>query len=445
MFNPFPVDSALEVCRTMLSQIADGSLRIECTGKISERSNQGIMLGALVCSDSKGKRVVLKTNSGISKKLVFQGSEVDDFLYVPPVVEPKKIDEALLKNDKAIHELTYAIEEAKKNNVEKVSQLQKEREELTTESLRAVFELYSFCCADKKMRSLFSICNNALPPTGTGECCAPKLLHYAFKHNLQPLSMCEVFCGPSDSHGKIHGQVYDPCDERCALLLPALLGIEIVYRDNDIIVVNKPSGLLSVPGRGPEKQDCVVNRVKKLFPQCIEQPAVHRLDMETSGLMVLAFTKEAHRLLNKQFENGQVSKSYEALLDGVLAKKGIASDGTMVLYFRLDVENRPHQIWDSVYGKEAITEWHVKNVERFCSQKQNVRHVTRVQFIPHTGRTHQLRLASADSHGFGIPIVGDSLYGTANDGERLCLHATRLSFVHPITNEPLTFTSACPF
>ena len=445
MFNPFPVDSALEVCRTMLSQIADGSLRIECTGKISERSNQGIMLGALVCSDSKGKRVVLKTNSGISKKLVFQGSEVDDFLYVPPVVEPKKIDEALLKNDKAIHELTYAIEEAKKNNVQKVSQLQKEREELTTESLRAVFELYSFCCADKTVRSLFSICNNALPPTGTGECCAPKLLHYAFKHNLQPLSMCEVFCGPSDSHGKIHGQVYDPCDERCALLLPALLGIEIVYRDNDIIVVNKPSGLLSVPGRGPEKQDCVVNRVKKLFPQCIEQPAVHRLDMETSGLMVLAFTKEAHRLLNKQFENGQVSKSYEALLDGVLAKKGIASDGTMVLYFRLDVENRPHQIWDSVYGKEAITEWHVKNVERFGSQKQNVRHVTRVQFIPHTGRTHQLRLASADSHGFGIPIVGDSLYGTVNDGERLCLHATRLSFVHPITNEPLTFTSACPF
>lgn len=445
MFNPFPVEPAHEVCRTLLSQVQNGEVRIELTGKPSGRSEQGVMLGVLVCKDKNGNTVVLKTNSGISKKLVLSHGVNDDSIYVPPVVEPSLIEEALSKNDAKIHELTNQIESEKKNqNTQTVLRLQKEREALTTESLLKVFDLYSFCCADGIKKTLMSICKK-LPPTGTGECCAPKLLHYAFTHNLHPVSMCEVFCGTNDSHGRVHGAVYDPCDERCALLLPAMLGIEILYRDKDIIVVNKAGGLLSVPGRGPDKQDCVVTRVKRLFPDCIEQPAVHRLDMETSGLMVLAFTKDAHRELNRQFENGEVEKTYEALLDGVLAKKGIAPEGTMELYFRLDVDNRPHQIWDEQYGKKAVTEWHVRGVERFASKDGTARHVTRIQFVPHTGRTHQLRLASADSHGFGIPIIGDSLYGTVHEGERLYLHATTLSFTHPVTQERMHFFSACPF
>lgn len=237
-------------------------------------------------------------------------------------------------------------------------------------------------------------------------------------------------------------EFYPPCDSRCSLILPAILGLEILYRDSDIIVVNKQSGVLSVPGRGPEKQDCIVNRVKKLFPDCIEQPSVHRLDMETSGLLVLAFTKEAHRELNRQFEAREVHKKYIALIDGILAKKGIEKSGTMELFFRLDIENRPHQIWDRENGKSAVTQWQIENVEYYTAPDKSRRPATRVTFIPHTGRTHQLRLAAADSHGFGLPIIGDTLYGHCEKGERLLLHASELSFTHPRTKQKMDFL--CP-
>ena len=167
--------------------------------------------------------------------------------------------------------------------------------------------------------------------------------------------------------------------------------------------------------------------------------------METSGLLILAFTKEAHKNLNRQFEDGLVKKQYIALLDGVLAKKGIPEEGQSELYFRLDIDNRPHQIWDEVYGKKAITQWKCLNVEDYTSPDGNRRAVTRVLFIPHTGRTHQLRLASADSHGFGIPIIGDTLYGTCAKGERLMLHAQYISFTHPITGQQMEFNCPAPF
>ena len=236
-----------------------------------------------------------------------------------------------------------------------------------------------------------------------------------------------------------------PCNSRCSIVLPAILGLRIVYRDNFIIVVNKQSGLLSVPGRGIDKQDCIVNRIKRLYPFCIEQPAVHRLDMETSGLMVLAFTKDAHRELNRQFENGEVEKKYIALIDGVLAKKKIKNEGIMELYFRLDINNRPHQIWDEINGKKAITQWKIMDTENYISPSNQKRAVTRVLFTPHTGRTHQLRLASSDSHGFGLPIIGDSLYAKCEEGERLMLHASFLSFSHPVTKYKMQFTSECEF
>ena len=286
-------------------------------------------------------------------------------------------------------------------------------------------------------------------PTGTGDGCAPKRLNSAVKNSLVPLSMAEtkihfVLNGKTAQieHTGKKPEFYPPCDSRCSLILPAILGLEILYRDSDIIVVNKQSGVLSVPGRGPEKQDCIVNRVKKLFPDCIEQPSVHRLDMETSGLLVLAFTKEAHRELNRQFEAREVHKKYIALIDGILAKKGIEKSGTMELFFRLDIENRPHQIWDRENGKSAVTQWQIENVEYYTAPDKSRRPATRVTFIPHTGRTHQLRLAAADSHGFGLPIIGDTLYGHCEKGERLLLHASELSFTHPRTKQKMDFL--CP-
>lgn len=440
MFPPFDEELAFKYCKEIISLLEEKKLSlVYTTEKISaERFANGIMIGVLVAKNSAQENKILFTVSGISKKIE---GKFHDAIFVEPIVSSQKIMSALQKNDKEIHLLTEKLKVCSKDDVQ---ELQLRRSELTSESLEKVHELYSFYCSDGKIRSLKQICKNQLPPTGTGDCCAPKLLNFAFKNNLTPLSMCEVFYGKS-TEKKISGCKYSPCDERCGLILPEILGLKILYRDKDIIVVNKQSGLLSVPGRGPEKQDCIVNRVKKLFPECIEQPSVHRLDMETSGLMILAFTKDAHRNLCRQFEEGLVQKKYVALLDGILAKKGIPQSGTMELYFRLDVENRPHQIWDSVYGKKAITEWKILDVEKYLSPLGNKKNVTRVLFIPHTGRTHQLRLASADSHGFGVPIIGDTLYGHCEPNERLMLHSCYIKFTHPSTGKIMEFNCESDF
>ncbi len=311
-----------------------------------------------------------------------------------------------------------------------------------------------------------------LPPTGTGDCAAPKLLEKAIELNLKILSMAEIYYG-KENKNRFPLQVYPPCDERCALILPSILGLEILYRDSDIVVINKESGLLSVPGRGPDKQDSVSSRLKRLYPGCIEQPAVHRLDMETSGIMVLALTKEAHRELNRQFESRETQKEYEALLDGRTPEErlkdgleeknngshpsdnsdssackedfSIPQSGTLELYFRVDIDNRPHQIWDQEYGKKAVTEFHVLSKEIYTNPQGKKIPAVRIHFIPHTGRTHQLRLASADIHGLNHPIIGDTLYGHCQEGERLLLHAKKLSFTHPVSGQRMTFESKVPF
>lgn len=209
-------------------------------------------------------------------------------------------------------------------------------------------------------------------------------------------------------------------------------GLEIVREDACFVVVNKPSGLLSVPGRGPDKTDCVSNRVRERYPDCIEQPAVHRLDMDTSGLMVVALDGEAHRNLSHQFQRRATTKRYIGLLDGKLERER----GTLRLPFRLDIENRPYQIYDEVHGKLGITHWERLGIEG---------EVTRVAFRPVTGRTHQLRVHAAHERGLGIPIVGDPLYGRGTGPAQLKLHAAELGFLHPRTGERLEFQLPAPF
>lgn len=208
--------------------------------------------------------------------------------------------------------------------------------------------------------------------------------------------------------------------------------LNIVHEDPDFVVVNKASGMLSVPGRGPDKIDSVATRVKQLYPGCIEQPAVHRLDMDTSGLQLLARTAEAHRILSRQFEDRKTSKRYIALLDGILER----DHGTIELPFRLDVGNRPIQIYDEVHGKVGVTHWEKIGIE-------NGR--TRISFVPVTGRTHQLRVHSAHAKGLGIPIVGDTFYGDGKKSGELRLHAAELGFEHPRTGEAIRFESAPPW
>ena len=220
-------------------------------------------------------------------------------------------------------------------------------------------------------------------------------------------------------------------------MLPEPQGdIDILHADEAVVVVAKPAGLLSSPGKGPDKADCAVARVRDRFPNAAGSVLVHRLDMETSGVMVFALTPEAHRELSRQFEHRETSKRYV----GVLAGEVIGDAGEVRLMQRPDIENRPHQMLDSVHGKEAVTRWRV--LERAGER-------TRIEFEPITGRSHQLRLASAVPRaqgGLGCPIVGDSLYGGGRgEHPRMLLHATSLTITHPAAGERRAFESPAPF
>lgn len=208
--------------------------------------------------------------------------------------------------------------------------------------------------------------------------------------------------------------------------------ITIVHQDPLFIIVDKPSGLLSVPGRGPDKQDSVAARIRTIYPACIAQPSVHRLDMATSGLMVMALTSESQRNISIQFQKKIVRKRYIALLDGILEE----DEGQISLPFRLDPENRPYQIYDPVYGKVGVTKWRKIGIEYGN---------TRIEFTPITGRTHQLRLHSAHKLGLNCPIIGDSLYGNGTEGDRMMLHASYLMLLHPVTGDLLEFESGPDF
>lgn len=452
MFPPFEQEEANFYCRKIISLIQSEELELrQVSPESEERKNQGVMIGSLVCK-SDNQKIVLVCVSGISKELFYKNQksfsfEDIQFVIVPSVADNLQIQNALIQNDQQIHELTDQINNLSLSPAEKNQKIAL-RQNLCDESLKNVFNLYSFHTAQHTSISLNQIIQNKnkLPPTGTGDCCAPKLLSYAFENKMIPLSMDEIYYG-QNTKNKENGMSYAPCDNRCGFILPSILGLEILYRDKDIIVVNKTSGLLSVPGRGEDKQDCIVSRVKTLFPDCIEQPSVHRLDMETSGLLVLAFTKDSHRELNRQFAEGLVEKEYIAVLDGILQKaegnlapRHGEKSGRIELKFRLDVENRPHQIYDEEFGKLGITDWEYLETftwENPVTKEKKV--VTKVRYIPQTGRTHQLRLVSSDMHGFGLPIVGDTLYGTCRKGERLMLHSCKLEFTHPVSGERMKF------
>lgn len=430
MFPPFPQKEALIYCRALARQVQQKNLF--CAGA---------MIGVCLCKSVQGEQIVLKAFSG-----QYEGNWLLDG-WVSPCFDVSAYDLQVHLYDGRIHELGNSLADTSVQS-EKRLELKKERRMLSRTSLEQLANLYRFYCADGQIRGFGDILPSfphVLPPTGCGDCCAPKLLSEAFRRKLLPLSLAEIYVGrPPRSGSRITGRTYPPCDEKCRLVLPAILGLEIVYRDKYLIVVNKPSGLLSVPGRTAEMQDCVVNRVKRLFPACMEQPAVHRLDMDTSGLLVLAFTPDVHRALSIQFQNGLVDKEYIALLDGTVKKElRMNGRGTIELPFRLDPENRPHQIYDPVHGKKGITKWEIIREELVRSGADAGRRRTRIRFIPCTGRTHQLRVHSAHPLGLGVPIVGDRLYG--NGGGRLMLHARSLSFIHPISGGRLCLTSSVPF
>ncbi len=304
-----------------------------------------------------------------------------------------------------------------------------------------LFEQYTFLDAqgcNKSLRDIFQNVLDGVPPAGAGECAAPKLLQYAYQHDLRPIALAEFWWGRSPvSEVRQHGCFYPACRGKCFPILghmlqglsvdddplasaPAVsLGLQMVYEDAYLAVVDKPAGLLSVPGKS--LTDSVFTRARALYPDATGPIIVHRLDMATSGLLLLAKTKAVHQHLQAQFAHRRIQKRYVALLEGVVQTERGFIDFPM----RVDLDDRPRQVLCPVYGKPAQTRW-----ERLELTEDGR---TRVAFYPLTGRTHQLRLHAAHAQGLGMPIVGDDLYGKPAD--RLYLHAEELAFEHPVTGE----------
>lgn len=302
------------------------------------------------------------------------------------------------------------------------SGLEEQRRRISEDCWDRLSKLYRFNCFDGQQRILAQMLPHA--PSGTGDCCAPKLLSQAYAMGQRPSYMAEFFFGDGPFPS---GQFTAPCDARCRPLLKHIIGLDIIYQDKEIVVVNKPEGLLSIPGKGPDKADCAASRTRGFFQHCIPQPCVHRLDQDTSGLMVLGLTAQAHDRLSMDFERRAVRKEYMALVEGVIKEER----GTIELPMRSDPEHRPHQIVDMEKGKKAVTRWERMRVEPYCG-----RNVTRLRLVPATGRTHQLRVHCAA--GLGCPIVGDALYGTPD--RRLMLQACLLEFNHPASGEIMSFS-----
>ncbi len=387
---------------------------------------RGQMFGVLECTTLGGDLVVLRAFS-----CQYNGEWLVDG-WVPPVLDVVEFHRIADPVDREIKTLDRMIAEGKD------PALIRRRRALSRDLMTRIQGLYRFHNFRGQTKPLTEVFQGGIP-TGAGDCCAPKLLNHAALQGLTPRGISEFYWGRENRSGtRKHGEFYPACAGKCQPILGFMLcgtdgsTLPILHCDDDLVVVVKPSGLLAVPGRGAGNQDCVVARVKALRPDCIEQPAVHRLDMDTSGLMVLALTADAHRGLSLQFHDRETEKRYIALLDGELA----GDEGTIELPFRLDVDDRPHQVYDPVHGKTGLTHWKRLAVE-------NGR--TRVEFHPVTGRTHQLRVHAASPLGLGIPILGDRLYGGGSGQGRLRLHASLLAFTHPRSGQRLEFHSEPPF
>ena len=375
---------------------------------------KGLMLGLMVARTKSGEEVSFKAFSGVlSKNVSIPG-------FVPPCFSKNEYAKVISEYDERIHKLTEMIGNGDLSKEE-------ERHALSLECLKKLEGLYSFSTITGN-RIGFKEMGIENPSTGTGDCATIRLLSYCFRKGFTPISLAEMWFG-KETQTRKEGVLYPPCDEKCKPIIKHLLNIDLLYSDDDIAVINKPEGLLSVPGKGPDKMDCASTRIRNLFPTSPTLPSVHRLDMDTSGILVYAKTEEAKRKLSIQFENRETEKVYVALLRGVLKE----DEGDIDLPIRLDVENRPYQIVDMENGKRALTHFEKIRIEVLNGEK-----VTRVRFFPHTGRTHQLRVHSAS--GLDLPIVGDRLYGKRKEGERLCLHAESLTFTHPATGKRVTFS-----
>lgn len=358
--------------------------------------------------------------------------------FVPPVYDAQQPDGHFKQQERVISQAATASPETSKA--------------MSQELQLWLFHQYQLLNARGEVKDLVDIWHEyysrpklqrkfPLPPGGTGDCCAPKLLQYAYQHGLKPVCMAEFWWGaPTKTELRQHLNYYPSCRGKCKPILtwmlqgldvdpdPESLGfarlqLPVIYEDDSIVVVDKPSGLMSVPGR--IETYSVETVMQQRYPGSV---IAHRLDMGTSGLLIVAKSLEVYRPLQEQFVKHQVRKKYLAVLEP--SPSPPSTSGTISLPLRPDPMNRPRQVVDMEHGKRAVTDY------EFISP-------TVIALYPQTGRTHQLRIHCAHPDGLGRPIVGDELYGTK--GERLMLHAAEICFTHPVTGEPMHLESPAPF
>ena len=415
---------------------------------------EGKMFGVLVAIQGGGSLGFLAAYSGL-----LEGRN-DWAYFVPPVYDAQQPDGYFKTKEREISEL---INEESKTLPSSLFPLPSKT--MSQELQLWLFRQYRLLNARGEEKDLVEIWQDyhssprirekyPLPPGGTGDCCAPKLLQYAYQHDLKPVCMAEFWWGESPkSLIRHHGQFYPACSGKCKPVLawmlqgldvdpnPEEVGFphlvpEVVYEDESIAVLNKPSGLLSTPGKIEDYS--VVTWAQQKWPGAM---VVHRLDMWTSGIILVAKTVEAYHQLQAQFEARTVKKKYLALVEGVPQKE----HGVIDLPLSSDPLNRPMQVVDHEHGKRAITEYRtltsVTGGRFFCYTgdvtKEPSPCYTLVALWPHTGRTHQLRVHCAHPEGLGCPIVGDELYGKKAD--RLYLQAQAIAFDHPVTGKRLHF------
>ena len=373
--------------------------------------------------------------------------------------------------------------------------LQRKRKQMSDELQRWLFAAYRMLNAKGEERDLIDIFReytHAMPPAGAGDCCAPKLLQYAYLHHLRPVCMAEFWWGESPaSEIRHHLHYYPACRSKCLPILTHMLkGLDVapnplaqkrhsaeprvLYADEYIMVVDKPAGMLSVPGKAESVrsefsdsanisvEEYFANNSKLKIQNSKFLKAAHRLDMDTSGLLVLARTEQAYVELQRQFASRETVKRYEAVLSGVptqnskLKTQNSSAQPSgcleaISLPLIADINDRPRQRVDMEHGKPALTLYNIVEVRAvdantavaYTTKKVDKRR-TLVHLYPKTGRTHQLRVHCAHPLGLACPILGDPLYGIER-ADRMYLHAAELTFRHPVTGETMHFLSPSGF
>ncbi len=354
--------------------------------------------------------------------------------------ESKTLSIQLKRLNASLKEDIESVKKQLDQHEDEIERLKETRREKSNALQRKIFEQFKFLNAKGEYGSLYSIFRNARnenPPAGAGDCAAPKLLHYAYENKFEPLCMAEFWWGrPPRNEVRKHERFYTSCRGKCEPILGHMLQglnvqenpmlvpssadvqLQVLYEDEHLVAIHKPHEFLSVPGKMVE--DSVLTRMKEKYPKATGPLIVHRLDMSTSGILLIPLSRVAHKRLQEQFRKRTVHKTYIALLEGEIAE----DEGWINLPLRVDLDDRPRQMVCYEYGKTATTKFKV------LERKEGT---TRVQFHPLTGRTHQLRVHAAHVDGLNAPIIGDDLYGTP--AWRLYLHAEQIEFDHPTTKD----------